>query len=132
MRTLRYILTGRPHSTEDCLDLAARQPPEQVELGVAIEWFPTDQTVWAEAVAEFRWRFPSAAVRCRETCGSYSALDAPGVRRRRIAGANVQLERTIEQIESRGIAVIGRDLRFTERISRVASDAAKPSVFHAS
>jgi hypothetical protein len=63
-------------------------------------------------VAEFRWRFGSRSAVCRDVCGCLTPFDEPDLRAKRLARANAELARTIQRLQSRGIAVGGGARRF--------------------
>lgn len=114
MRSIRYLLTGRPRKIDDALDLARTQHPTEVLLDLAAEQFPTDQTVLVELVAKYLWRFPTGPVRCEEVCGGFSILDDLETRSRQVAWANARLQRCVRRIGACRIRVIGSGKSFED------------------
>lgn len=69
MRSLRYMLTGCPHTLDDCLDLPAAQRPTKVVLELSVDDFVSDMVVVTQFVATFRWQFSGFQVVCSEIYG---------------------------------------------------------------
>ncbi len=107
MRSIRYLLTGRPRTVADALHFSDTQRPCRVTVDVSLEQFPTDQTVLVEVVAWYRWSFPSLTATCKEVCGGFSILDDSRTRCLRVAQANERLRRRVQGIEDRQIPVAG-------------------------
>ena len=115
MKSIRYLLTGRPYSLTDCLDFAKQAPPPvEVALGLVVSEFPTDLTVLVELVAEYTWRFNGQSVACSEVCGVFSILDDDETVTRCLADANARLRHTLEHIEARNVTVVNGDQAFVK------------------
>lgn len=112
MRSLRYILGGRPHTLDDCLDRARNQPPDKVTLDVTTDEFVGDLRILRQFVALYQWGFADCNLRCAEVCASLSLPVSPQERRSSLAAANAKLLRRVQEIQRRGIEVVGADRRF--------------------
>ena len=125
MRSLRYILGGRPHNFDDCVDLARTRHPSRVRLQpIAEEWI-TELFVRHELVGEFCWEFSYGRCCCRACCGGCFADDPPSRRDARIRQANRRLRRRVQQLTAIGVEVLGAEARFTpEMISTRPGGAA--------
>ena len=115
MRSIRYLITGKPVKIDDCLDLCRRQVPREVVLDLTADDFVTEQAVLTELVARYLWRFPSREAACEEVCGRFSTFDDGWTKRRRIAQANKHLRRRLDRLGTLGIAVCSEAKRFTDR-----------------
>jgi len=112
MRSLRYILGGRPHTLDDCLDRARSQPPQRVTLDVRTDELVGDVRILRQFVAVYRWEFADYDLRCEEVCASESLPASPQEQRSFLTAANAKLRRRMDQIQRRGIEVVGADRRF--------------------
>ena len=115
MRSIRYLITGKPVKIDDWLDLCGRQAPREVVLDLTADDFVAEQTVVTELVARYLWRFPSREAACEEVCGRFSTFDDGWTKRRRIAQANKHLRRRLDRLGTLGIAVCNGAKRFTDR-----------------
>lgn len=112
MKSLRYILGGRPHTLDDCLDLARSQPPDKVTLDLAVDEFVDDMGILYQFVGTYRWEFAGRDIRCTELYGGVSLPATEQQQRSSLAAANARLRRRLEEIQARGIEVIGTSQRF--------------------
>jgi len=115
MRSIGYLITGRPTTMDDFLHLSRKQPPTRVEVSLGSEEFIADRTVITELVARYDWRFPALTACCEQVCGRLSLLDDRPTRRRRLERANESLQRSLERLRARGIAVSHHHSRFDQR-----------------
>ena len=114
MKSLRYILGGRPHTLDDCLDLARNHPPVKVTLNAAVDEFVDDQGVLHQFVGVYRWEFVDLDTRCTELYGGVFLPATVQQQISSIASANAKLQRRLEEIQARGVEVIGPSRRFEE------------------
>ena len=113
MRSLRYILGGRAHTVDDCLDLARGQPPTKVTLTVETREFMGDIRIVRQFVASYRWEFADYDVCCKEAYGWVAVPAGEQEQSSAIAAANARLRRRLEEIQRYGITVSrqGGDMR---------------------
>ena len=114
MKSIRYILTGQPHTITDCLDLAQKQPSSSVTVNLAARQYPIEQSVLVELVASYIWHFQDFTATCADIYGGFFLPNALGLKGKRIARADNKLQQTMEQIEAQRINIIGRERRFTD------------------
>ena len=114
MRSLRYILGGRPHTLDDCLDLTRSQPPGKVTLDLAVDEFVDDQGVLHQFVGGYRWEFVDLDTRCTEFYGGVFLPATKQQQRSSLAAANIKLQHRLKEIHGHGIEVIGTNQRFEE------------------
>jgi hypothetical protein len=107
MKSLRYLLTCRPHNTDDCLHLATRRQPLGVAVELGTHQWATDQTVLVEFIAQYVWRFEDLTARCREICGSEFLFSDLSTRHRRLEQANEHLQRSLQRIAAARIPIHG-------------------------
>jgi len=115
MRSILYLITGKPVKIDDWLDLCRRQVPREVVLDLTADDFVAEQTVVTELVARYLWRFPSREAACEEVCGRFSTFDDGRTKSRRIAQANKHLRRRLDRLGTLGIAVCNGAKRFEDR-----------------
>ena len=112
MRSLRYILGGRPHTLDDCLDFASDHPPFSVTLDVTMDEFAIELCVLREFVGIYEWQFENLAVCCAEAYGEVRLPAREQDEESAVAAANAKLNRRLAQIHGRGIKVLGDEKRF--------------------
>ncbi|MGC9453975.1 MAG: hypothetical protein ACP5HU_03850 [Phycisphaerae bacterium] len=111
MKSLRYMICGKPTRLSDCLDLARRHRPIGVRLELLERELVGEFVTGRQLVASFRWQWKGLSVACEEVCGFRDALgdaDEQAVQRK----ANRKLERHISAIEALDVPVEGRGRRF--------------------
>ena len=114
MRSLRYILGGRPHTLDDCLDLARRQAPGKVTLNLMVDEFVDDLGILHQFVGIYRWDFADIDTRCTEVYGGVSLPATVQQQMSSVVAANTRLRCRLEEIQRHGIEVIGTNQRFEE------------------
>ena len=112
MRSLRYIFGGRPHTLDDCLDLARSQAPGKVTLNLMVDEFVDDLGILHQCVGIWRWEFADLDTRCTELYGGVFLPATVQQQMFSIAAANTRLQRRLEEIQVRGIELIGTNQRF--------------------
>jgi len=114
LRSLRYILGGRPHTLDDCFDLARSRPPGKVTLDLAVDEFVGDPGILHQFVGTYRWEFADCDIRCAELYGGVLLPATEQQQRSSIAAANAKLHRRLEEIQRRGIVVDRAEQRFED------------------
>ena len=107
MRTLRYILTGRPHNLDDWLDrLRKTRGPARVRVRPVADESVTEMFVRKDLICEFLWELPGSPCCCKDWCGGFF-VDAPEFQRAgQLRRANARLERRIEELREAGAEVL--------------------------
>ena len=113
MRSIRYLLGGRPHTMDDCLDFAGREPPSQVTLTLTTEDIVTEMHVLRQLIGLYTWLFPRGQVSCEDVCGGFRLDDDDWRRAERIARANRRVRRRLAALAERGISVRIAENRFS-------------------
>lgn len=112
MKSLRYILGGRPHTLDDCLDLAHSRPPYKVTVNLAVDELTGDLRILQQFVGTYRWEFGDRDVCCTEVYGCVFLPATQQEQRSSLAAANAKLQRRLEEIQRRGIEVVETGRRF--------------------
>lgn len=113
MKSVRYLIMGRPTKMDDCLDLCGKRPATRVAVDLEVDDFVGDQAVITELIAQYSWRFGSLQATCEEVCGRYSTSDDRETRQRRVDQANERLRRSLERLKKHGIEVCNGQGRFS-------------------
>ena len=98
MRSLRYILTGRPHTVEDCLHFAREHPRAGVTLSLTTEVLLVGSEPLVEMVVEFVWHFEGGDVACRQVCAAFGVPVERATLRKRVAQANRAVRNTLRRV----------------------------------
>ena len=112
MKSLRYVLGGRPHTLADCLDLAVTRRPERVTLDLTMDEFVGDLLVVHQLVGSYRWEFSGREIGCKEMYGCVSLPATEREQKSCLAGADAKLQRRLEELRRRGIDVDGAERTF--------------------
>lgn len=113
MRTLRYILTGRPGSVCDCLDFSRQEPPVQVRLELLQCQAASDVELFEELLGRFTWEYAEQNVYFDELYASVPGWTDSEHRRRIFARANRQLACEIRRIRQAGYPLHVAPSRFS-------------------
>jgi hypothetical protein len=114
VKSLRYILGRRPHTLDDCLDLARSQPVDNVTLDVTVDELVSDSRILHQFVGTYRWQFADRDICCKEVYGCVSLPATEQQQEYSRTRANAKLRRRIEEIQQQGIELIGTNQRFQE------------------
>ena len=114
MKSLRYILGGRPHSIDDCLDYARTHPPDGVTFEATTDEFVGELRIFRQFIGTYQWRFGHLQICCSEIYGDVFLPENTLEQRHSLAVANAKLQRRLEEIQHCGIEVVGADRRFED------------------
>lgn len=114
MRTIAYILGGKPSNTADCLDHALRHPVQRIILTLRSVDEVTDQYEVCWLKGSFVWFFDDQTVACAVDFGGRFLHESSDRQQRSVENANRRLVHEIETIRAAlpGVALEGADQRF--------------------
>ena len=115
MRTLGYVLTKRPGTTDDCLDFAKHHQVNCVQLTLETLVIMTDMHILRCLVAVFYWQFDCLElpeVTVKEWIGGCFYLENEKWQKTSVDSANARLKKILAMLESAGIQVTGQDRQF--------------------
>ena len=112
MKSLRYILGGRPHTLDDCIDFARSRPPKKVTVNLAASELTGELRILQQFVGHYRWEFGDRNACCTEVYGCVFLPATQQEQRSSLAAANTRLRRRLEEIQRRGIKLAGTRLKF--------------------
>jgi len=112
MKSLSYILTDRPRTLDDCLDLARKTGQAKAQLSLTSEVTVGDTHILKQLLAMLDWQFDDRTAACASVCGGFFLDAPPSERRRRVLRANHELGRLVSWVESCGVVVEASDCRF--------------------
>lgn len=105
MRSLSYLLTGRPKNLDDCLDFSARELPLLVRVGIETRELLAEAVLMTHVVARFTWHFPNQLVSCEKLLGSFADTDPEPVRSRFVRRIHPRLTAILESLRLKNIPV---------------------------
>ena len=114
MKSLRYILGGRPHTLDDCLALASSRRPGKVTLDLSVDELVGDLGVLRQFVGTYRWEFADRDIGCSEIYGGVSLPATVQEQMSSVAAANAKLQRRLERMDGQGIEVVCAGRRFDQ------------------
>ena len=105
MRSVMYMLGGKPRNLDDSIDHAAKSRPVRVRVRLGMEESITEFFIRQEFIGQFDWVFPEMVCHCRDYYGYLSQDDPPHVRASVIEQANAKLQRRLARISELGVPV---------------------------
>lgn len=112
LKSLRYILGGRPHTLDDCLDLSRTQRPDKAILDVATDRFVTELCIVRQFVGTCRRVFPDREICCAQVYGCVSPPAREQEQKSCLVAANAKLQHRLKDVRRRGIEAPGSDRMF--------------------
>jgi len=112
MKSLRYILGGRPHTLDDCLALACKHPPRKVTVDLSVDELVSDVGVMWQFIGTYRWEFAECDIVCSEPYGGASLPVTAEQQTACLAAADTSLEHRLDKMRNQGIEVVGALRRF--------------------
>jgi len=113
MRSLSYILTGRPRNRTDCIDYGKHNKPKKIAIEIMVNENVSDEFVAKNLFATYIWVFDSFVVTYEETYGRCFQHEPYERQCLSIDNANRRLEKALENLRERtGMSIEGDDARF--------------------
>ena len=107
MKSLRYRLSGRPRTLDDCLDLAGKQGAESVTVELVRRHLSYGYDVVVELAGRFHWSFADGTACCRVPMGGIPVVGDYAAKRRGLREADIRLAKCISAIEALKIPLRG-------------------------
>jgi hypothetical protein len=105
MRSLHYILGGKPGNSDDCIDLAHKTMPTGVEIKSAAQEIASELYVCKYLSCEFLWHFPEQDICYEETFGGCFSHESDQRQMRSVDNANMRLAILIKRLRALNIPV---------------------------
>ena len=113
MRSLSYILTGRPRNRTDCIDYAQTHAPKKISIEPMTQEDVTEAFIAKTLFVTYIWVFEDMVVTYEETYGRCFQHETPARQRTSIDNANRRLDRALENLRERtGRSIEGQEARF--------------------
>ena len=125
MKSIRYLLGGKPHTMADCLDRALKDPPGKVTLELMTDESITEMHICQQFIGVYCWHFRCGVVRCHEVYGSVFLPCSQEDHRAALANANRRLRRRLNKLRARGIKVPGGETSFFQYPERAVGEVAR-------
>jgi hypothetical protein len=111
MRSILYVLFGRPFTIDDYIDFAAGRRSGSVEIQLKTVRSVSEMFFLTSFVVRFVWRFEGTETVCEKAIFSDAGF-GNDLDERAMAKANLRLQGIISKLERGGIDVINREKRF--------------------
>lgn len=105
MKSLRYRITRRPLTLEDCLDKAAAGAPGSVVARLEPYTMVGNVNIIQQWLLVLDWSFPDEDAHCQVVCGATMLWNPPATRRARMHKVEQCIRETLHRIESAGATV---------------------------
>jgi hypothetical protein len=105
MRSLKYVLWGKPANFDDCIDLAHKTMPTGVEFKSVVREIASELYVCKYLFGEFLWHFPEQDISYEESFGGCFAHESEQRQRRSVDNANLRLANRINRLRELNIPV---------------------------
>jgi hypothetical protein len=122
MKTVHYLLSGKPRSIDDCLDLCRKKKPERVAVAVDCENDFLDFDLFRRLLLRSTWYMPQRCVSCITTLGGYLLSEPRQKKETAINRANERLQSLLDKIEARGIHPQARGRITFDALEAVGND----------
>lgn len=118
MRTVTYILTGRPRNRTDCIDYARKHGLRKISIELMTHEQVSEVFVTKTLFAAYVWVFEDSVVTYEETYGRCFQHEPYEQQCVSIDNANRRLGRAIENLHERtGRSIEGEDQRFSYEVA---------------
>ncbi len=116
MRSIRYILSGKPSRLDDCIDYADHHPVQRIELTLQTPEQVTEIWTARWLQGRFTWFFEGGAVACERAFGGCFQHEPSARQLTSVHNANARLLRELDAIRDRlgDVPIDGADRRFDE------------------
>ena len=114
MRSITYVLGGRPGNLDDCIDYAARHPLQRIILELRGVEQVSEDYVLRRLIATWVWVYADTAATFDVSYGGCFQHESPQRQRISIERANARLGRDLEIVarDLPGMLIEGGDRRF--------------------
>ena len=116
MRSLWYLLSGKPGNVDDCIDLSKKSRVELVTLSLGTEENVTEMYVMKRLFGTFDWKFENNNIAVVQVFSGYLLTDSEPRKKKNITAANRRMQNIVDKIERHKIAVVGKENKFNYSI----------------
>lgn len=116
MRSLWFLITGRPLNLDDCLHLSGSKKVSAISMELRVYESFGEIFFATHYAVRLTWRFETGEVTHEKILAGYVDWKG-GLREASMAKANRCLSQVLERIERIGVSVQGTKSRFTEPLS---------------
>ena len=112
MRSIQYVMFGKPCNVDDCLDLSNNIIPKSVNLRLGKDEMISEMYVMRRLKGIFVWGFEGKKITVEQDFGGCFSHENEEQQKNRIYQANNRLRRAIKKIELRHINIVGKEEKF--------------------
>ncbi|MBL8994155.1 MAG: hypothetical protein JNM63_12505 [Spirochaetia bacterium] len=112
MRSIGYVMGGRPSNLDDCFDQAKKKKPKGVSLELAANESVSQMFLVNRLNALFIWDFGEFRTVCEENLGGCFAHEGEERQKLSLENANERLAELLKKITKRGFKVAHHKKRF--------------------
>ena len=118
MRSLSYILTGRPRNRTDCIDYMQHKSPSKISIELMTNENVSSEFVMKNLYVTYVWVFDEFVVAYEEAYGRCVSYEPYERQCTSIDNANRRLSRALENLHERtGLSIEGEDMRFNHDLA---------------
>ncbi len=117
MKSITYLILGKPSNLDDCLDISRKENLIDVSLDLTTLEEVTEMYVARQLIGMYNWKFENRDVGYIEIYEGLIAYETEERQRLSIDYANSRLENSLAKIEESGVDVIGRENKFDYSIA---------------
>jgi len=112
MRSVKYVLGGKPQNLDDCLDFSHKETPQKVSLNLTTDESTSEMYILNQFIGNYNWKFKNLTIEYKEIYGGCFFHEKEKRQKLSVDNANKRLEGYISRLEKLGIKVIGKEKRF--------------------
>lgn len=113
MRTIKYVLGGRPNCFADCIDYMDSHKLKSVHIELKTANEINEEVIIKKLLGFFTWSFNDMVVTYEEQFGGIIETESKERQNKSLFNANRRLERRIKDFEQFNIKLEGGEQRFS-------------------
>lgn len=112
MRSVRYLLGGKPHNLDDCMDFSKNEKPLEVSLELITNEYVSEMYIIKHFLGIYEWKFPNLTIKFEKVYGGCFYHETEEKQKHNIKNSNQWLEKDIKKIEKLNITIQGKEKEF--------------------
>lgn len=112
MRSVRYLLRGKPHNLDDCIDFSKKEKPSKVSLDLVTDEYISEMYILKHFLGLYEWKFSNMIVKFDKVYGGYFFHETEEKQKSRIDNSNYRLKEDIKKVERLNITIENKEKEF--------------------
>lgn len=113
MRSLNYLVKGKPTRFDDCIDYTHTSKPHCVSVELSYREMIGYSSISTYLLAKYLWEFPERKVECQNCYGVVFFDQPPEKQKQCIKRANARLQEDLTRLQALGVIINQNHSAFT-------------------